>query len=93
MPVPPDSHPLDRGAVSRRGALRSGVAATLAASRVLAPSLFVGCSLGIPPRAPTVRIGLLHSQTGPLAIGSTSLRDVELDAVERFNKAGFLAVR
>ena len=88
MPVPPDTHPLNCGAVSRRGALRSGVAATLAASRVLAPSLFVGCSLGIPPRAPTVRIGLLHSQTGPLAIGSTSLRDVELDAVERFNAAG-----
>ena len=72
MPVPPDTPPLDRSAVSRRGALRSGVAATLAASRVLAPSLFVGCSLGIPPRAPTVRIGLLHSQTGPLAIGGGS---------------------
>ena len=91
MPVPPDTLPrLPSRAtgLSRRGALRSGVAATLAASRVLAPSLFVGCSLGIPPRAPTVRIGLLHSQTGPLAIGSTSLRDVELDAVERFNAAG-----
>ena len=88
MPVPPDTLPLNRGAVTRREALRSGVASTLAAARVLAPSLFVGCSLGIPPRAPTVRIGLLHSQTGPLAIGSTSLRDVELDAVERFNAAG-----
>lgn len=88
MPVPPDNLSHNRGALSRRQALRSGVAATLAASRVLAPSLFVGCSLGIPPRAPTVRIGLLHSQTGPLALGSTSLRDVELDAVERFNAAG-----
>lgn len=88
MPVPPDTQPLNRGAVTRRETLRSGVAATLAAARVLAPSLFVGCSLGIPPRAPTVRIGLLHSQTGPLAIGSTSLRDVEVDAVERFNAAG-----
>ena len=88
MPVPPDNLSHNRGALSRRQALRSGVAATLAASRVLAPSLFVGCSLGIPPRAPTVRIGLLPSQTGPLAIGSTSLRDVELDAVERFNAAG-----
>lgn len=91
MPVPPDtlSRLPCRGArLSRRGALQSGVAATLAASRVLAPSLFVGCSLGIPPRVPTVRIGLLHSQTGPLALGSTSLHDVELDAVERFNAAG-----
>jgi urea transport system substrate-binding protein len=74
--------------LSRRNALGSGLAATLAASRVLAPSLFVGCSLGIPSRMPTVKIGLLHSQTGPLAIGSTSLRDGELDAVERFNAAG-----
>ena len=37
MPVPPDTHPLNCGAVTRREALRSGVAATLAASRVLAP--------------------------------------------------------
>lgn len=89
MPVPPDTlSPGPGAALSRRGALRAGAAATLAASRLLAPSLFVGCSLGIPPRAPTVRIGLLHSQTGPLAIGSTSLRDVEIDAVERFNAAG-----
>lgn len=89
MPVQPDSLSAHPGAgLSRRRALRSGVAATLAASRLLAPSLFVGCSLGIPARAPKVRIGLLHSQTGPLAIGSTSLRDVELDAVERFNAAG-----
>lgn len=89
MPLPPDPlSPRPGAGLSRRGALRSGAASTLAASRFLAPSLFVGCSLGIPPRAPQVRIGLLHSQTGPLAIGSTSLRDVEVDAVERFNAAG-----
>lgn len=73
---------------TRRTALRGGMTATLAASRLLAPSLFVGCSLGIPPRAPEVTIGLLHSQTGPLAIGSTSVRDIETHAVERFNAAG-----
>ena len=73
---------------SRRRFLGDGLAATLAASRLLAPSLFVGCSLGIPPRETKALVGLLHSQTGPLAIGSTALRDVELHAIERFNAAG-----
>lgn len=74
--------------VSRRRILADSVGATLAASRLLAPSLFVGCSLGIPPRESSALVGLLHSQTGPLAIGSAALRDVELHAVERFNAAG-----
>jgi len=83
LPTPPSRH-----RTSRRAALGEGLAATLAASRLLAPSLFVGCSLGIPPRAATVTVGLLHSQTGPLAIGSTSVRDIETHAVERFNASG-----
>lgn len=78
---------------SRRDALRAGAAATLAAARVLAPALFTGCSLGIPPRAKTVTIGMLHSQTGPLAISATALRDIQLHAVERINAAGGLLGR
>jgi urea transport system substrate-binding protein len=74
--------------LSRRAALRRSAAATLAAARALAPATFVGCSLGIPPKARTVKVGLLHSQTGPLAISSTSLRDIELFAFERINAAG-----
>lgn len=74
----------------RRAALRDGMGATLAAARLLAPSLFVGCSLGIPPRSPTALVGLLHSQTGALSSGSTSLRDVEMHAIERINAAGGL---
>jgi len=70
-----------------------GAAATLAAARALAPALFAGCSLGIAPRQPTVTLGLLHSQTGPLAISETSLRDVELHACERINAAGGLLGR
>ena len=73
---------------SRRDALRQGAAATMAAARALSPALFTGCSLGIPARQPTVTVGLLHSQTGPLAISETSLRDVELHAFERINAAG-----
>ena len=82
QPLPPPQP------VSRRRALAAGSAATLAAARALAPALFVGCSLGIPPRARTVSVGLLHSQTGPLAISATGLRDIELHAFEQINAAG-----
>jgi urea transport system substrate-binding protein len=78
---------------SRRDALRRGAAATLAAARALSPALFAGCSLGIPPRAKTVPVGMLHSQTGPLAISATSLRDIELHAFEQINAAGGLLGR
>ena len=71
--------------LSRRRAL--GSAATLAAARALAPALFVGCSAGLPRRS-TVTVGLLHSQTGPLAISATGLRDVELHAFEQINAGG-----
>jgi urea transport system substrate-binding protein len=74
--------------LSRRAALGRGAAATLAAARGLAPALFVGCSLGIPRKKQRVAIGMLHSQTGPLAISATSLRDMQLHAVERINAAG-----
>lgn len=74
--------------VSRRRALADGTAATLAAARLLAPALFTGCSLGLPPRARTVTVGLLHSQTGPLGISATSLRDIELHAFEQINATG-----
>jgi urea transport system substrate-binding protein len=74
--------------ISRRVALGRGTAATLAAARALAPGVFVGCSLGVPPRKAEVTLGLLHSQTGPLGISATSLRDIELHALERINAAG-----
>ena len=73
---------------TRRAALARGTAATLAAARALAPALFTGCSLGIQPRARTVPLGLLHSQTGPLAISATSLRDAQIFACEQINAAG-----
>lgn len=79
--------------LTRRDALRGGAAATLVAARSLAPALFAGCSLGIPPRAKTVDVGMLHSQTGPLAISATSLRDIELHAFEQINAAGGLLGR
>jgi urea transport system substrate-binding protein len=83
----------DRSLARRDLLAGGGVTATLAAARALAPALFAGCSLGIPPRQPTVMLGLLHSQTGPLAISATGLRDVELYALERTNAAGGLLGR
>jgi urea transport system substrate-binding protein len=62
--------------------------AVFAAARALGPALFVGCSLGLPPRARKVVVGTLHSQTGTTGVGGRSLRDVELHAFEQINKAG-----
>jgi urea transport system substrate-binding protein len=76
--------------VSRRKAIAHGTAATLAAARALAPALFVGCSLGIKTGAKSIPVGLLHSQTGTMAISATSLRDIELHAIEQINAAGGL---
>lgn len=83
-PLPSPPQPL----ASRRRALADGAAATLAAARLLAPALFTGCSLGLPPGARTVSVGMLHSQTGPLGISATGLRDIELHAFERINASG-----
>ena len=80
--TPPDLAPR----LSRRAVLAR--TATLAAARALAPALFTGCSVGLPPRSPTVLVGLLHSQTGTTGVGGRSLRDVELHAFEQINKAG-----
>ena len=89
MPGPASPNPPRPTGLSRRRAV-ARAAATCAAARVLAPGLFVGCSLGIPPRARTVPVGLLHSQTGTMAISATSLRDMQLHAIERINADGGL---
>lgn len=78
----------DDAALPRRRVLAGGAAATLSAARLLAPALFAGCTSGREPRGRTARVGLLHSQTGPLAISATGLRDVELHAFEQINATG-----
>ncbi|MFM8892045.1 MAG: transporter substrate-binding protein, partial [Planctomycetia bacterium] len=78
------------GLLSRRQSL-ARAAALLAAVRAAAPAgFFAGCSLGIPKRARTVSVGLLHSQTGTMAVSETGVRDSELYAFERINAAGGL---
>lgn len=78
------------GACTRRRVLSGGASALFAAARAAAPSAFVGCSMGLPPRSTTVPVGLLHSQTGGLALGEMGLRDMELHAFERINDDGGL---
>jgi urea transport system substrate-binding protein len=81
--------------ISRRNFGRhAGAAATLAAARGLAPFVFVGCMpTGVPAGRKPIRVGLLHSQTGTMAISETSLRDVELFAFEQINATGGLLGR
>ena len=81
--------------VSRRDFGRhASAAATLAAAQAFAPVLFVGCRpTGMPAGRQPIRVGLLHSQTGTMAISETSLRDVELFAFEQINASGGLLGR
>jgi urea transport system substrate-binding protein len=81
--------------ISRRNFGRhAGAASTLAAARGLAPFVFVGCMpTGVPAGRKPIRVGLLHSQTGTMAISETSLRDVELFAFEQINATGGLLGR
>src|SRR3954447_15153691 len=60
---------------------------TLAAAGALSP--MVGCGGGGGTgKGNTIKVGILHSLTGTMAISETSLRDVELMAIDEINKAG-----
>jgi len=45
-------------------------------------------ALSLPARAETVKVGVLHSLSGTMAISETSLRDVLLFTFDEINKAG-----
>lgn len=73
------------GSQTRRDWLKQGgKAAALAA--------LPGCNQLLPAPVPvgqnTVKVGLLHSQTGTMAISETSLRDAGLFAIDEINAAG-----
>src|SRR6266851_972602 len=62
---------------------------TLAAAGVLSPFVLSGCQGGgAGGGGSKIKVGILHSLTGTMAISETSLRDVELMALEEINKAG-----
>jgi urea transport system substrate-binding protein len=80
--------------MNRRTVLAGGARlATLAAARALAPAVFTGCAAGLPKGSDPIVVGLLHSQTGTLAISETALRDAELFAIEEINASGGLLGR
>jgi urea transport system substrate-binding protein len=58
----------------------------LAAAGSFAPSVLSGC--GSSAGATPIKVGILHSQTGSMAISETALRDAELMAMEEINAAG-----
>jgi len=61
---------------------RSGL--TLAAAGALSPFLLSGCR----KKTNSIKVGILHSLTGTMAISEKSLHDVELMAIDEINKAG-----
>src|SRR6266436_455012 len=59
---------------------------TLAAASALAPFALPGKSRA--QKSDTIKVGIMHSLTGFMAISEVSLKDVELMAIEEINKAG-----
>ena len=66
---------------------RSAGAIGLTALAPLAPFVLSGCN-NQKREQETVRVGILHSQTGTMAISEISLVDMELMAIEEINAAG-----
>ena len=79
------------GMTRREFVQRAGSGLALASLQGLAPFLFSGCSISRPKARTiggTVKVGILHSETGKMAMSETSLRDIELMAMEEINQAG-----
>ncbi len=77
------------GALTRRQVLRRGGGAIgLVAAAPLAPLMLAGCDEQSPPEQDVVKVGILHSQTGTMAISEISLVDMEIMAIEEINAAG-----
>lgn len=67
-----------RAALGRLGVVGAGAAAAFSTG---------SCARRLPASEP-IKVGLLHSQTGTMAISETSLRDAELFAIEEINLGG-----
>jgi urea transport system substrate-binding protein len=51
----------------------------------------IGAAVWLPGHTlPPIRVGILHSETGPMAISEKSMIDAETMAIEEINKSGFL---
>jgi urea transport system substrate-binding protein len=60
----------------------------LAAASALSPFLISGCKKGGGGGGDTIKVGILHSLTGFMAISEKSLNEVEKMAIEEINAAG-----
>ena len=80
-----NDHTLTRRQVVKRGAGAIG----LTAVAPLAPLMLTGCDRP-PPEPEHVKVGILHSQTGTMAISEISLVDMEIMAIEEINAGGGL---
>ena len=82
-----DERPADAAApgLSRRGFLRCS-RDTLLGTAGAGAALTSGCR--VPEEQDPIKVGILHSQTGTMAISEASLRDIELFAIEEINAAG-----
>ncbi len=72
---------------------RAGRATLLVVSLVLVAMVPVGCSSKKEEGGPnsggdTIKVGIMHSLTGSMAISEKSLKDVELMAIEEINEKG-----
>ncbi len=83
LPTTPDSQ------LGRREFLRRSNAAMIGLAGVGSGLVAGGCDTNHrSEEAESIKVGILHSQTGTMAISETSLRDIELYAIEEINAAG-----
>src|SRR5207302_6989659 len=85
-----------RNTLTRRDALKKAgkTSLVLAAGSVLSPFVLSGCApsgtgaKGGGVSGDSIKVGILHSLTGTMAISETSLKDVELMAISEINEKG-----
>ena len=83
--------PIDQPNVSRRGLARLGAAAaTLAAVGAASAADNAAKAQAKPMSGGTIKVGILHSLSGTMAISETTLKDVMLMLIEQQNAKGGL---
>src|ERR1039457_3776066 len=81
--------PLDTS-LSRRGLGRLGAAATTIAALGAVKAATSPASAQAAPSSGTIKVGILHSLSGTMAISETTLKDVMLMLIDEQNKKGGL---
>ncbi len=72
------------------GRVRQGVGATLAATAMLGAAAIMAPAAHAQGTGPTIKVGILHSLSGTMAISETTLKDVMLMLIDEQNKKGGL---